>query len=60
MKEYAREFQKRFTEILKRVVSIANGNVSRKFLSSNEMVTKKTLDAEMKTSNLSGDHLILK
>lgn len=54
LKQIARDFQKTFGDILDRVVDVANGNVSREFLAANEMVTKNTLEAENKTSNLAG------
>lgn len=56
-KKIAREFQKTFSDILKRVVQLANGNVTRDLLSANEIVTKNTLDAENKTSRLSGSFI---
>jgi len=52
-KKIAREFQKTFSDILKRVVQLANGNITRDLLAANEIVTKNTLDAENKTSRLS-------
>ena len=53
-KKIAREFQKTFSDILKRTVQLANGNVSRELLNSYEIVTKNTIDAENKTSRLTG------
>lgn len=53
-KQIARNFQKSFSDILKNIVYLANGNVSEDLLSANEIVTKNTMDAEIKTSNLSG------
>ncbi len=50
----ANNFQKTFANILDKVISLADGNVSGEFLSSNEIVTKNTLTAEDQTSNLSG------
>lgn len=54
LKSVANNFQRVFSEILDRVVTLADGNVSANFLATNEIVTKNTLDAENKTSNLSG------
>jgi len=56
-KKIAREFQKTFSDILKRVVQLANGNITRDLLAANEIVTKNTLDAENKTSRLSGSFI---
>lgn len=53
-KRIANEFQQTFSEILRRTVRLADGNVSRELLAANEIVTKNTLDAENKTSELSG------
>ena len=53
-KKTASEFQKSFSNILRNVVYLANGNVSNDLLRSNEIITKNTLSAEEKTSNLSG------
>ncbi|MGN0992411.1 MAG: DUF2935 domain-containing protein [Bacilli bacterium] len=54
LKKVARDFQKIFSDILNEVITLAEGNVSKSFISSNEMVTKNTFDAETKTSALSG------
>lgn len=54
LKQVARDFQKAFSDILKKVISIAEGNISYNLLSSNEIVTNNTLEAERKTSELSG------
>lgn len=54
LKKVARDFQNIFSEILKKVIALSNENVSISLLSSNEIVTKNTLNAEQKTSNLSG------
>lgn len=54
LKIVARNFQNAFSDILKRIVTLANGNVSSKFLSSNEIITKNTIEAENQTSNLTG------
>lgn len=53
-KKIANEFQKSFSNILERAVILANGNISKNFLESNEIITNNTLEAENKTSNLSG------
>lgn len=57
LKQIANSFQKFFSDILNRVISIANGNISENFLLSNEIVTKNTLSAEIKTNNLSGSSI---
>lgn len=54
LKSVAREFQKSFSDILIRVINLANGNVSNTILASNEIVTTNTISAETKTSELSG------
>ncbi len=54
LKRIAWDFQKNFSIILTRVINLANNNVSQDFLSSNEMITTNTFEAERKTSNLSG------
>ena len=53
-KKIANDFQKAFSNILERVINLANGNIRRELISSNEIVTNRTLEAERKTSNLSG------
>ena len=53
-KKIASDFQKSFSNILERAVVLANGNISKDLLESNEIITNNTLDAENKTSNLSG------
>lgn len=53
-KKIASDFQKSFSNILERAVVLANGNISKDFLETNEIITNNTLDAENKTSNLSG------
>lgn len=57
LKTIAKEFQKTFSELLNRVISLANGNVSNNLLLSNEIVTKNTLDAENKTIKLTGANI---
>lgn len=54
LKEVANNFQRMFSEILDRVVTLADGNVTNEFLNAGEIVTKNTIMAEDKTSNLSG------
>lgn len=54
LKKVANDFQRMFSSILKEVVSISNGNVSRELLESDEIVTDNTLRAEKMSSNLSG------
>lgn len=54
LKEVARNFQNTFSSILDKAVYLANNNISKDFLASGEMITKNTLEAEVKTSNLSG------
>lgn len=53
-KKMARNFQETFAKILTSAINLAEGNVSSNLLSSNEIVTKNTMDAEVKTSDLSG------
>ena len=53
-KKIANTFQKTFDKILENVVTLANGKMSKDFLTSNEIITKNTLLAETQTSNLSG------
>lgn len=54
LKRVAYDFQQAFSDILENIVNLANGNVTNEFLSSNEIVTINTLEAENKTSRLSG------
>ena len=54
LKKIASNFQKTFSEILERVIDMSSGNVSNDFLISEEIVTQNTLEAENKTSDLSG------
>lgn len=53
-KKIANDFPKAFSNILERVINLANRNIRRELISSNEIVTNRTLEAERKTSNLSG------
>lgn len=54
LKQVARNFQEYFSDNLKKIVYLADGNISNEILLSNEIVTKDTLEAEMKTSKLTG------
>ena len=56
-KQVARNFQNIFSDILRKVIKLANGNISSDLLSYNEIVTKNTLDAEIKTNSLSGSYI---
>ncbi len=53
-KQTAKNFQNSFSNILKKVIALSNGNISESIISTHEMVTKNTLNAENKTSNLLG------
>lgn len=53
LRKIASDFQKIFSDTLRSVINIANGNVSEDFIRANEIVTKNTLEAENKTQNLS-------
>ncbi len=52
LKQIARNFQQTFSNFLKSSISLADGNVTQNFLSSNEIVTKNTLEAESRTTTL--------
>lgn len=52
-KNIARDFQQNFSLLLAEITNLANNNVSEDFLMANEMITKNTLEAERKTSDLS-------
>lgn len=54
LKRVANNFQRTFSDILERVITLSDGNVSRDLLESNEIVTRNTLEAENVTSGLSG------
>lgn len=56
-KRIAKDFKRFFSNTLNEVVTIANGNVSNNFLSSEEIVTKNTLEAENQTKRLSGSDI---
>lgn len=53
-KKIANDFQQVFSDVLERVTNLANGNISNSLITSNEFVTSNTLEAENKTSSLSG------
>ncbi len=42
LKRVAYDFQQAFADILENAISLANGNISREFLSAGEMVTNHT------------------
>lgn len=54
LKRVANNFKKSFSNALEKITELADGNISSEFISANEFVTKDTLDAENKTSDLSG------
>lgn len=54
LKQTAKKFQKLFGDILERVITLAEGNVSQELLEAGEIVTKNTLDAENMTNHLFG------
>lgn len=51
-KNIANNFQKLFSDILGKMVALANGRINNNLLNSGEIVTDKTLEAERKSSNL--------
>ena len=51
-KNIANNFQKLFSDILGKMVTLANGRINNNLLNSGEIVTNKTLEAERKSSNL--------
>lgn len=51
-KKIANEFRQTFSNILEDIIKLSNGNISSDLLSSGELVTKNTIDAELKTNNL--------
>lgn len=53
----ANDFHKKFSDILEKVIRLADGNISNELLISNEIVTNYTLEAENQTSNLTGADL---
>lgn len=54
LKRIACEFQETFSDILNNIILLADGNVSKELLESNEIITTNTSGAERKTSALSG------
>ena len=54
LKAVASNYQKQFNNILNEAVSLSNNNITSEYISSGEMFTKYTLDAENKTARLSG------
>lgn len=57
LKKIANNFQHVFSDILNKIISLADGNISNSLLESGEIVTNSTLEAENKTSNLSGVYI---
>lgn len=53
-KKIASNFRNAFSNVLESVIPLANGNISREFMESFEMVTLNTIEAENKTSNFLG------
>ena len=51
-KNIANNFQKLFSDILGKIVTLANGRINNNLLNSGEIITDKTLEAERKSSNL--------
>ncbi len=54
LKKVANNFQMAFSNILNRIINLANGNMNTNTLMANDIVTNNTLNAERKTSELSG------
>lgn len=54
LKRKASEFQELFSNILEEITILANNKINSELIESNEFVTKYTLDAENKTSILTG------
>ncbi|MGN1341948.1 MAG: DUF2935 domain-containing protein [Bacilli bacterium] len=52
-KKIANDFQKAFSNILEKIITLADGNISKDLLTSNEIITNNTLEAENKSSSLS-------
>lgn len=57
LKKIAKDFKNLFSNTLEEVISLANNNVSPSLLAAEEIVTKNTLEAENKTSKLSGSYI---
>ena len=54
LKKIARGFQRKFSDILNKAINLSNGNINTSLLQADEIVTKNTINAETKTSKLSG------
>ncbi len=54
LKKIADNFQNEFYNLLQRTIDLSDGNISHEVLLSEEIVTNNTLEAENKTSELSG------
>lgn len=54
LKKVANNFQMAFSNIQNRIINLANGNINTNTLMANDIVTNNTLNAERKTSELSG------
>lgn len=54
LKKVAREFQKKFSNILNETVNLSDGIISQEVLNSNEIITNNTIESENKTIDLSG------
>ena len=52
-KKIANDFQKAFSNILEKIITLADGNINKDLLTSNEIITNNTLEAENKSSSLS-------
>ena len=52
-KKIANDFQKAFSNILEKISTLADGNINKDLLTSNEIITNNTLEAENKSSSLS-------
>lgn len=57
LKETALSYEKTFANLLKRSITLGNGNVSNTLLISGELVTKDTFQAEVKTNSLTGSNI---
>ena len=57
LKRIANDFQKNFSDLLEKTINLANKNIDSNLITSNEFVTSNTLEAETKTSNLTGIHI---
>ena len=52
LKKVANNFQMAFSNILNRIINLANGNMNNNTLMANDIVTNNTLNNERKTSEL--------